>query len=124
MCCFAHIQSLSNNDNLQLPLCRNKNNLVRSTASRLLTLVVITSGADTVLGPRALRVFRHDVISAAASFLEDANTDARYGICFNCCQVIWRQHFERRCFLSSNNFSSDLFSIPCPLNYEKSQLNI
>ena len=89
MCCFAHIQPLSNNDNLQLPLCRHKNNLVRATASRLLTLVITTSGADTVLGPRALKVFKHEVISTAASFLEDGNIDARYGTCFNCYQVIW-----------------------------------
>jgi hypothetical protein len=55
MFCFAQIQPLSNNDNLSLSLCRNKNGLVRAAASRLLTLVIITSGADKELGPTAKR---------------------------------------------------------------------
>ena len=84
MCCFAHIQPLPNNDNLQLHLCRHKSNFFKATASRLLTLVITTSGADTVLGPTAPRVFKHQVISSAASFLEDRDINARYGICPNC----------------------------------------
>ncbi|XP_033609435.1 katanin p60 ATPase-containing subunit A-like 1, partial [Cryptotermes secundus] len=57
-------------------LLRHKNKLERAKASRILTQVITTSGADIELGPRALKVFKHEVISAAASFLEDGNIDA------------------------------------------------
>jgi hypothetical protein len=87
MHCFAQIQTLSNNDNLSLPLCRHASALVRATTSRLLTILVTTAGADRLLGPRANKAFRKQVISAAANLLDDGSLEARYGICVNCCQV-------------------------------------
>jgi hypothetical protein len=88
MCCLAQSQPLSNNNNLSLSLCRHKHALVRATTSKLLTIIVTTSGADTVLSPTANKKFKERVLSAAAVFLEDPSIEARYCVCFNCSQVI------------------------------------
>jgi uncharacterized membrane protein YesL len=104
MCCFAQIQPLSNNNNLSLPFCRHKNGFVRATAVRLLTVIVTTSDADAVLTPAANQIYKERFLSAAAIFLEDANVDARYYICFNYCELIWRQQSTKKMLLDFQYF--------------------
>jgi hypothetical protein len=100
---FAQIKPLSNN-NLSLPFCRHKNGLVRATAARLLTVIVTTSDADAVLTPAVNQIYKKKVLSTAALFLEDANVDARYHICFNCCELIWRQQSTEKVLLEFQHF--------------------
>jgi hypothetical protein len=87
MCWFAHIQPLSNNVNVSLPIGSHRNAVVRAATARLFTMIVNKSGADILLGPSAGKVFRHQILSATAKFLQDKNEDTRYCVCFNFSQA-------------------------------------